>query len=96
MRDKKDVFMLPKRPEIARTVYHLCNNPHKECYTARVFQYVPEPVSKEAVVDAIPVFEEQGWIERIEREGRIKPIKLTEEGERIFPELVDFLEVLER
>ena len=91
MRDDADIFVLSTRSEIARTVYHLCNSPHNKCYTAKVFRHITAPVSKSAVIDAINLFEEQGWIERRQLDGRIKHIELTEEGEWLFGHLVDFL-----
>lgn len=96
MRDEQEAFMLSTRSEIARTVYHLCKSPHNTCYTAKVFQHITIPVSKSAVIDAVNLFENQGWIERRKQDGRIKHIELTEEGEWLFGHLVDFLEVLDR
>lgn len=94
MEAKEELFLFQKRARIARTVYSLCKSPYQECYASKVFQYLPDINQMSTVHDAILVFEECGWIERSDQDGRIKPIKLTDEGEKIFGELERFLEVL--
>lgn len=94
MEAKEELFLFQKRARIARTVYSLCKSPYQECYASKVFQYLPDINSMHTVHDAIQGFEECGWIERVDQDGRVKPIKLTEEGEKIFGELERFLDVL--
>jgi predicted transcriptional regulator len=95
MNENHRVLLLPKRAAIARTVYRLCLNEYEDCYAAKIHrEQVVSNTSYAAVDDAIHTFEEQGWIER-ESNSRVKQIRLTEEGKRIFAELVAFIEALE-
>lgn len=90
----KELFLIQKRARVARTIYSLCKSQYQECYASKIFQYLPDITSMHTVHDAIQLFEECGWIEREDRNGRTKPIALTEEGDKIFSELVNLLEVL--
>jgi predicted transcriptional regulator len=95
MNENHHVFLHPKRAEIAKTLYALCQSSLTDCYTARVHQNLASAdTTYETVHDAIRTFEDHGWITRPNNQGRTKPITLTDTGEEVFNAVITLMEVL--
>ena len=89
------LFLHPKTPVIARTLYNLSQNPYRDCYPSNILRQMPGTATRATLHKALRAFEERDWIERGERAGQTKPITLTTRGEQVFSKLVDLIEILE-
>jgi len=72
----------------------MCHNPYVDCYPSNVLRTMPGTCTRGTLFKALREFEEQGWITRGERTGQTKPITLTAEGEHVFSQLIDLINVL--
>lgn len=94
--DGDDAGLLqPKLPMIARTLHRLWKHPDKTYTSAAILRNLPGHTTPGTVYKAIDASEEQGWVERGEPIGMIRPLHVTDRGDNVFSKLGDLLDAID-